>query len=173
MFTAGPSKKLILLPHDPMWAESFATEKTRIVTAVGDQTMRIEHVGSTAIPSVHAKPVLDLAIVCGEQGIDALALCLTSLGYDYRGQFDDETGHFYAVRDRDGVRFCQAHIYENEHPDFHLKLLFRDVLRRNAELAREYNEYKLSLAKTISDKSVYAEIKTRWVDGFIKKVIDD
>ena len=55
--------------------------------------------------------------------------------------------------------------------DWFSKLKFRDVLRENAELAKEYNDYKLALAKTTTNKSEYAEIKDKWVDTFILKVL--
>ncbi len=101
----------------------------------------------------------------------AVADALQKLGYEYRGQFDDESGHFYAVLDKDNIRYCQAHIYTEANADWHSKLKFRDCLRQKAELAREYNDYKLELAKKVSNKSEYAEIKTKWVDSFILKVL--
>jgi len=164
--------ELSLVPHDTEWKNDFAREKSRIENLLRDESARIEHVGSTAIPTVHAKPILDIAILCGAKGIDSVAEALTKLGYEYRGQFDDEDGHFYAVLDRENIRFCQAHIYPQANDDWRIKLLFRDVLSQNKELAREYDEYKLQLAKTAADKSEYAEIKTRWVDEFIVKVIE-
>lgn len=164
--------ELRLVPNDAEWKNDFAREKSRIGNRLRDETARIEHVGSTAIPTVHAKPILDIAILCGTKGIEAVAEALTTLGYEYRGQFDDEDGHFYAVLDRENVRYCQAHIYPQTCEDWRIKLLFRDVLSRNTELAREYDEYKLRLAQTAADKSEYAEIKTRWVDDFIHKIIE-
>ena len=163
--------ELRLMPHDGAWKDDFTAERERIETAVADSLVRIEHVGSTAIPTVFAKPVLDIAILCGVKGLKTVADALGELGYEYRGQFDDEIGHFYAVRDRDNIRYCQAHIYTEANADWHSKLKFRDVLTQNAELAREYNDYKLELAKKVSDKSEYAEIKSKWVDTFILKIL--
>ena len=162
--------ELRLVPHDEEWKGDFAAERERIEKAVGDLQIRVEHVGSTAIPNVFAKPVLDIAILCGVKGLKVVADALGELGYEYRGRYDDETGHFYAVRDENNIRYCQAHIYTEAVADWHLKLKFRDCLRQNAELAREYNDYKLELAQKVSDKSVYAEIKSKWVDAFILKV---
>lgn len=164
-------KKLQLLPHNPLWKEDFQAEKERIISAVQDSTIQIEHVGSTSIPNIHAKPILDLAILCGEKGLEVVANGLKDLGYDYRGQFDDEIGHFYAVLDKDDIRLCQAHIYSKATDDWFSKLKFRDVLSQNTELAKEYNDYKLELAKRVSSKSQYAEIKDKWVDSFIIKVL--
>jgi len=162
--------ELRLLPHDPAWADDFSAEKSRIADALGDSSVRIEHVGSTSIPTVHAKPILDIAILCGEQGIEPVAVALRGLGYEYRGQYGDEVGHYYAVLDRADIRLCQAHIFSEATAGWHSKLRFRDVLRQNLELAREYDDYKLGLARVAADKTEYAEIKSRWVDTFIVKV---
>jgi GrpB-like predicted nucleotidyltransferase (UPF0157 family) len=163
--------RLQLLPHDPAWKDDFLNEKNRIAAALDDRSVLIEHVGSTAIHTIHAKPIIDIAILCGEKGLEPLAQALLGLGYDYRGQFDEQRGHHYAVLDKENARLCQAHIFTEANADWHAQLRFRDVLRRNPELAREYDEYKRRLAEVVSDKSEYAEIKTRWVDTFILKVM--
>lgn len=163
--------ELRLLPHDPAWRSDFLAEKQRIADHLGDSSARIEHVGSTAIPTVHAKPILDVAILCGEQGLDPVIQALTGIGYEYRGQFDNQIGHHYAVLDMGNVRLCQTHVFTGATPDWHAKLRFRDVLRQDRGLAREYDEYKLGLAEVTADKTEYAEIKSRWVGTFMLKVM--
>lgn len=162
--------ELRVLPHDPAWKDEFLAEKARIAGAVNDLSVRIEHVGSTAIPAVHAKPILDIAVLCGSGGLEDVTEAITGLGYEYRGQYDAKPSHYYAVLDRDGVRLCQMHIFTEANADWNSKLMFRDVPRRDLELAREYSDYKIELAKTASDKTEYAEIKTRWVDTFMERV---
>lgn len=162
--------KLCLLPHDPAWEDDFLAEKHRIEAVLQDRSVQIEHVGSAAIPSVHAKPILDLAILCGAGGVNPVAEALVAAGYRYRGLSADRSGHYYAVREQDSIRYCQAHIYLEPISDWHFYLIFRDVLRKHLDLAREYDEYKRSLAETVTDKSEYAQIKTRWIDTFIPKV---
>ena len=163
--------QLQLLPHDPAWEDDFLTERNRISASLDDRSVLIEHVGSTAIPTIHAKPIIDIAILCCGKELESLAQALLRIGYDYRGQFGEECGHYYAVLDRNNVRLCQAHIFTEANADWHSKLRFRDVLRRNPELAREYDDYKQRLAKVVANKSEYAEIKTRWLDTFILKVM--
>ena len=163
--------ELRLVPHDPEWKNDFLKEKERISAAVANADLRIEHIGSTSIPTVCAKPILDIAILCNTDDLEKTALALTSLGYGYRGQFDDESNHYYAVLDRDGTRFCQTHIYTEANRDWHSKLAFRDTLIRDPELASEYNDYKLALARTGIGKNEYAEIKDKWVDTFVIKVL--
>lgn len=162
--------KLCLLPNDPAWKEDFLAEKHRISAALQDRSVQIEHVGSTSIPSVHAKPNLDLAILCGERGIEPVAEALTSLGYDYRGLYAEASGYYYAVLDQNNVRLCQVHIYCEPNSDWHSKLVFRNILCKHLDLAQEYDAYKMGLAETKFDKSEYASIKTQWIDTFILKV---
>lgn len=138
--------ELRLLSHDPAWKDDFLAEKNRIVTVLQDSSIRIEHVGSTSIPTVHAKPILDIAVLCDEKTIESVIRAFIELGYDYRGAFDDESSHFYAVLDENNVRLCQVHIHTESDSDWRCKLHFRDVLRQNYELAREYDEYKLGFS---------------------------
>lgn len=129
--------ELRLLPHDPAWELDFLAEEERIAGRLGDPSARIEHVGSTAIPAVHVKPIRDIAILSGEKGLDPLIRDLEGLGYEHRGPVRDEAGHYYAVLDSGDARLCQAHVFAEATPDRHAKLKFRDVLRREHELARE------------------------------------
>ena len=161
---------LCLLPHDPAWKDDFLAEKHRIEAILRNSSVRIEHVGSTSIPTVHAKPILDLAILCGKHGVEPVAEALRALGYTYRGLSAERSGHYYAVREQNNIRFCQAHIYIEPIRDWHSYLIFRDVLSEHLDLAQEYDEYKLGLAKVVTDKSEYASIKTQWIGTFIPKV---
>lgn len=163
--------ELRLLPNDPAWKDDFITEKERILNSLAGESVRIEHVGSTAIETIHAKPILDIAILCDEAGLALLIASLPGLGYEYREQYENERDHYYAVLDNGPVRLCQMHIFTKATPDWESKLAFRDVLREDVELAREYSEYKLSLAGSIADKKEYAEIKSKWLDTFIVKVM--
>lgn len=163
---------LVLLPHDPSWEDDFFTEKARIASSLADSSVAIEHVGSTSIPTVHAKPILDLAILCAENGTTPVIQALTGLGYEYRGRYGDQIGHYYAVLDHGLVRLCQAHIYSEKTTDWFSKITFRDVLRENAELALEYNQCKLGLVKIATNKLEYAEMKSKWLDTFIVKIVN-
>lgn len=163
--------ELRLVPHDANWEDDFAAESERIKSAVNVSSIRVEHIGSTSIPGIYAKPILDIAVLCDEKNLEAIIEGLQKLGYEYRGHYDENSGYFYAVLDKENVRYCQAHVYTEENDDWHLKLKFRNRLRENSELAREYNDYKLDLARKISNKSEYAEIKTKWVDQFILKIL--
>ena len=164
---------LCLLPHDNKWKNDFENEKNRIYAAAQEISILIEHVGSTSIPTVHAKPILDIAILCDSDDLVCLSLTIEKLGYEYRGNYEEQDSHFYAVLDRLGIRYCQLHIYTEASEDWQCKLKFRDVLRVNEDLAIEYNEYKLGLAKRTITKGGYAQIKSVWLDEFMNKVMTD
>lgn len=164
--------ELRVLPYDPAWKEDFDAEKKRILNCLGDAKVRIEHVGSTAIGTVYAKPVLDIAILCDQDDLALLVKCLAELGYEYRDRYEDEADHYYAVRDEGPIRYCQMHIYTKATSDWESKLRFRDVLRREPDLAKAYSDYKLALAGSVSDKKLYAEIKHEWVNGFMPKIMN-
>ncbi|HQU83372.1 MAG TPA: GrpB family protein [Pyrinomonadaceae bacterium] len=163
-------KKLQLVAHDAAWKDDFAVEKARISAAFDDENVVIEHVGSTSIANIAAKPILDIAVLIRKSALDVFSVAVGDLGYEYRGRFDDEDGHFYAVRDEGDVRLCQMHIYTERNADWYSKLKFRDILRANSALAKEYNDYKLKLAAEISSKSEYAAVKDKWLDSFILKI---
>ena len=77
--------ELRLLPHEFSWKDDFLAERERIKLAVADSSIIIKHIGSTAIPTVCAKPILDIAILCGAKGLKAVADALRKLDYEYRG----------------------------------------------------------------------------------------
>ncbi len=163
--------ELQLVPHDPLWCSEYAAEKNRIVGAAGDD-VRVEHVGSTAIEGIRAKPILDIAILCSPTSLNRVANAVESLGYEYRGKYDDRSDRYYAVLDEGDVRRCQLHIYTRPDTGWTNQIMFRDALRKRRHLAAEYERYKVTLAATIgNDKREYARIKSLWADGFVRRVL--
>ena len=73
------------IAHDPSWIDDFVAESRKIREVLVESSITVEHVGSTAIPTVHAKPILDIAILCGEGGINPVIQALVRVGYEYRG----------------------------------------------------------------------------------------
>ncbi len=71
--------ELRLLPHDPAWKDNFLAEKNRIAVVLQNSSVQIEHVGSTSIPTVHAKPILDIAVLCDEITIESVIRTLIQL----------------------------------------------------------------------------------------------
>jgi putative glutamine amidotransferase len=142
----GRSRPYTIAEADPSWADRFATEASRIRSALGDVAVRVDHVGSTSVAGLAAKPIVDIQVsVTSMVPRDAYVDPLRALGYRWvLDPWSDE--HEYFSRDVDGVRVFQIHVcraggwWERRH------LAFRDELRRDPDTAAEYAALKRRLA---------------------------
>jgi GrpB-like predicted nucleotidyltransferase (UPF0157 family) len=136
-----------VVPYSDLWPLLYAEESHRIRAALGGTLRVIEHVGSTAVPGLAAKPVVDIAL--SVESFDEVDIgALEELGYEYVPEFEDELPNRRYFR-RPGFHL---HAYEQEHEEFLDFLRFRDYLRTHDEDARDYGELKLRLASELSDR---------------------
>ena len=164
------AKRLELVPYDPAWPVLFGQEAARLRTAIGAHAMRIEHVGSTSVPNLLAKPVIDIAVaVTSTAAADECIEPLTSLGYEYRGMHGDDPDRRYYVLDREGRRVIHIHVYILPAPAWDEMLRFRDALRRTPSLLAAYAAEKERVAAAVAwNKAAYSEAKA----PFIRAVLD-
>ena len=157
---------LRLTPYDPAWPARFAAEAQRVGDALGERALAIEHVGSTSVPGRGGKPVLDLAIaVESEAAADGCVRPLEALGYEYRGPYGEDPHRRYYVRDDEGVRVAQIHLYILPAAAWHEHLAFRDALRADPDLAAAYFAEKWRVAAEVGwNKSAYAVSKGAFVE---------
>ena len=163
---------LQLLAYDPAWPARFAAEAVRLSAALGGTITALEHVGSTAVPGLAGKPVLDLAIaVASERAADACIEPIEALGYEYRGPYGDDPRRRYYVRDVDGRRAAQIHLYVLPAVAWQEKLSFRDALRAHPALARAYAAEKWRVAHAVAwDKSAYSTAKGPFVEAVLARL---
>lgn len=138
--------------------------------AIGRWAQGIEHVGSTAVPGLGGKGVLDVAVaVARDDDAEACVAPLEALGYEYRGPYGDDPQRRYYVRDERGARFAHLHLYVMPAVAYAEKLAFRDALRADPALAAAYWTEKVRVAALVGwDKAAYAEAKGPWV----RRVLD-
>jgi GrpB-like predicted nucleotidyltransferase (UPF0157 family) len=158
--------RLSLVPYDPDWPGRFEAEAARLRSALDEALSAIEHVGSTAIPGVPGKPVLDIAVaVTSECAADECIKPLKELGYEYRGPYGDDPRRRYYVRDENGARVVQIHLYVLPAAAWDEKLAFRDALRADPVLASAYATEKYRVANEVAwDKAEYAVAKAPFVE---------
>lgn len=161
---------LRLVPYSPEWPDEFAAEARRIADALEPLRVPIEHVGSSAVPGLIAKPVIDIAISVAPGEVDELIRPLRSLGYEYRGLHGDDPARRYYVLDQDGTRQFQVHVWISPAQGWLELLAFRDLLRQRPEVARAYTEEKLRVAAAVNwNKAAYSEAK----GPFIQRVLHE
>ena len=127
--------EVLLAPHNPGWAGAAARESARIAAAVGPSMLRVEQIGSTAIPGIAAKPTIDMMpVVRGASDLDACRGPMEALGYRWRGEFGIP-GRRYSVLEKNGKRLFHVHIYAAGGGNIATQLLFRDYLRARRDEA--------------------------------------
>ena len=160
-----------IAPYDPRWPELFALEKTHLVALLpGDVVRRIEHFGSTAVPGLAAKPIVDMLVeVTALDDVKARVVpVLQTQGYDYvwRPTSGEDGPPWYAwfiKRDRAGTRTHHIHMVEADFPQWE-SLAFRDYLRAHPDVCAEYAALKRRLASEFpSDRVAYTEGKSEFI----------
>ena len=171
------AEEVAVVPYDPAWPALFESEKARLLACLpGELIRRIEHFGSTAVPGLAAKPIVDMLVEVTDldETRRVIAPILEAQGYDYfwRPTWGDDTPPFYAWfirRDADGNRTHHIHMVEADFEHWE-RLLFRDYLVERPELARQYGELKLGLSRDHrGDRVAYTEAKT----DFITRVTEE
>lgn len=164
---AGPVE---IAEYDPAWPAAYERERALIATTLGDLAAAIEHVGSTAVLGLGAKPVIDIMV-----GLRTLAHhepcvpSLQALGYTYKGELDIPGRHYFRKPVR-GPRTYQVHIVEVGSDFWERHILFRDYLRRHRREARAYYELKLRLAaKFRTDREGYTEAKSEFIEAALAR----
>jgi len=134
-----------LVPYDHRWPDLFSALRGRLNRALGDHILSVHHVGSTAVPGLAAKPVLDVLI--GVSDLQEAVVCippLATLGFEYGPDDDIAERHWFRGR-RGGLRIHHLSLAEPVSTYFVDALAFRDALRSLPELAREYTDLKTEL----------------------------
>jgi GrpB-like predicted nucleotidyltransferase (UPF0157 family) len=160
-----------IVQYNPRWPQMFQEEKIHLLSCLPKMLIgRIEHFGSTAVPGLAAKPIVDILIEVSslDKTRETVPPILESQGYDYfwRPTWGDDTPPFYAFfikRDADGNRTHHIHMIEAhfEHWD---RLLFRDYLIENPQFAQAYGTMKQRLSSTYpNDRVAYTEAKTDFI----------
>ena len=157
-----------VVPHNPCWATQFALEAKRVRKALGANVVAIHHIGSTAIPTIYAKPIIDMLVeVAALQRVDEDTSAMVALGYEGLGAFGIP-GRRYFRKDNDaGIRVYHVHVFARESPQVERHLAFRDFMIYHPNWAEQYSALKQTLAAAHrDDREAYMDGK----DAFIKEM---
>lgn len=153
---------IVLVPHDPRWLTAEEEEGRQIARACGPVVTRVEHIGSTSVPGLIAKPLLDLMPLV--KSFDDGFACvgpMRALGYWYAGEFGIAGRHLFV---KGSPRTHHAHMLVEDSKEARRHLAVRDVLRANPEMAAMYAALKQGLAARFGDdRESYAMAKSAFM----------
>lgn len=164
-----------LVPHRPEWAAMARAEASRLEAALGDVLRAVRHIGSTAIPGIMAKPIVDLIpIVTSLSELDAAKEAVRALGYRWHGEFGLARRRYCTFSDpKTGRRKFQLHCYAENDPSVPRHLAFRDYLRAHPGIAKAYEAEKIRAAALQPfDTQAYNAEKNDWIARMEREALD-
>lgn len=161
-----------IVSYDRSWPEKFESEKQLIEKTIGPWiTGGVNHVGSTAVPGLSAKPIIDIMV--GVKSLEESRPCIGKLAkieyryYPYRTQYM----HWF-VKPSPEHRTHHLHLIPTSHPQYKARLAFRDYLRTHPQDRLRYEQLKAELAKKFrDDREAYTDAKTQFVKSIIAKAL--
>lgn len=157
-----------VVPHDPRWRDAFEAEARRVAEAMGENVVAVHHIGSTSIPGIYAKPVIDLLVKVRDVAeVDGRSSAMESIGYEVMGEYGIPGRRYFRKDDREGVRTHHIHAFEAGSAEVVRHLAFRDYMLAHPADAQRYSELKRRLAEE-HPQSMDGYIDGK--DGFIKEM---
>lgn len=147
------------------WPAVFAATLPSLQRAFGDEAIGYDHIGSTSVPGLLGKPVLDVLVTVRHAALPPPVLCaMERAGFEYRGEFGVEHRHFFARPD------CHVHGFREGEGEWGTHLVFRDYLRHCPEGREDYATFKRDLAVRVGwDRAAYQAQKDAFVTGFLPR----
>ena len=164
-------RKVEVVLHNSMWQEMFEDESKDVANALGDNVIAVYHIGSTAIPHIYAKPIIDLLIEVKDiLKVDEQSLEMETLGYQVMGGFGISGRRFFLKNNQEGVRTHHIHIFEVGSAQIERHLAFRDYLIAHPEDAQRYSDLKYKLAiEYPTDIDAYMDGKNSFIQAIDQK----
>lgn len=160
-----------LCPYDPLWPSRFAAERLRLASLLPGVFVEVEHIGSTAVPGMPAKPIIDL--LAGVETIDvakSIAERICASGYTTSTEFNEAlVDRRWFMRWADGHRTHHLHVVVQDGSVWREHLAFRDALRSNTQFARRYAALKDQLAaRHATDREAYTNAKAEFIRSTLR-----
>ena len=166
-------RTIAVVPYDEKWPEAFSVESLLLKKILGKVAVTIYHIGSTAVPGLSAKPVIDILLEVST--IDELDKChsaMSNAGYVGRGE-NDIPGRRYFIKGGNR-RSHQVHAFSTGDQQIERHLAFRDYLRKNSDSAGAYAEIKLAAARVChNDPQGYSALKAKFIEHHLQLALND
>jgi GrpB-like predicted nucleotidyltransferase (UPF0157 family) len=164
-----------IVRHRTEWSVLYCAEAEKIKSCLGDIAVDIQHVGSTAVPGLISKPIIDVAIaVNSHEAISAVVKRLPDIGYIDKGDQGASGGYLLVKESEPDVRIFHIHIVEINDVQWRNYINFRDCLCRDAKTREEYAKLKRTLAaKFQTDRESYTNGKEQFIRDVLAQINND
>ena len=168
----GGYKRVEVSPYDSAWAQDFQAIKKELDSALGDLAFSIEHVGSTSVPGLSAKPIIDIDVVIeDETKLPAVVKALGSIGYTHEGNKGIKGREAFAYEGKEHLRKHHMYVCTKDASELKRHITFRDYLREHPEEVEAYSRVKEEGAKRYPfDIDGYIEFKSPYIEGIYRKI---
>jgi GrpB-like predicted nucleotidyltransferase (UPF0157 family) len=168
----APRRTVEIAEYDPAWPDRFRALADRAANALGGLALAVEHVGSTAVPGLAAKPVIDLDVIVRAGDVEHAVARLATLGYVHRGELGIPGRH--AFRPPPGEPGHHLYVCVEGGTGLRDHLRFRDHLRAHPAAAAEYAALKRRLAEEHrDDREAYQRAKSAFIDDLTRRAAED
>jgi len=142
------TKRVTVLPYDPKWKSDFEAIKSEIESAVGDLILGVEHVGSTSVEGMAAKPCIDMDVVIPDYSVfDAVVERLNAIGYIHEGDLGIRDREAFKYTDKPHLQTHHLYVCPQTSAELHRHITFRNFLRANPDAAQAYSAVKRQAAQ--------------------------
>ena len=162
--------KVIVLPYDKKWKSDFEAIRKEIIAAIGDLIIGIEHVGSTSVEGLSAKPCIDIDVVMKDYSVfNTIVSKLEAIGYIYEGNLGIEGREAFKYFNKPHLQTHHLYVCPQQSKELHRHLTFRDFLRSNPEAVKKYGAVKEKAAQLFPDDiEKYIEYKSPCIEELYK-----
>ena len=160
------TKKVVVLPYDRTWQSDFEDIKREIEGAVGNLMIGIEHVGSTSVEGMSAKPIIDIDVIIQDYtAFDAVVRRLEAIGYIHEGDLGIQDREAFKYSNKPHLRQHHLYVCPQQSEELHRHITFRDFLATNPESVKKYSAVKEKAAQLFPDNiEKYIEYKSPCIE---------
>ena len=165
------TRKVVVMPYDRAWKSAFEDIKAEIENALGDLAIAIEHVGSTSVEGMSAKPCIDLDVVIEDYSVfDKVVAKLATIGYIHEGDLGIKDREAFKYSDKPRLMLHHLYVCPKNSAELRRHVAFRDYLRSDPEAVKKYSAVKEKAAEMFSDDiDGYIRYKSPCIEDLYKK----
>ena len=165
------TKRVVVVPYDESWKNAFEEIKTEIEAEIGDLILGIEHIGSTSVKGMSAKPCIDMDVIIKDYtAFDEIVRRLGAIGYIHEGDLGIKDREAFKYADKPHLMTHHLYVCPQYSEELHRHIVFRNFLRKNPEAVKKYSQVKETVAQLFPDSiDQYIEYKSPCIEELYRE----